>query len=204
MCCMFASIWQCKKLATCLGRNLKDSWDWLRQCGISGGRKWIYGMSGYNWKKTALDLHGNGSGFIVNALFLLFCKSRPGLAERYVLVLKQWRSTKRLNPDESLGRERDNCSTSAYSLVFHLSSASDGVNLWLECWKSLQRLKYRQSSLPAEWKQYSIQLALRVTRNHFLGKQPVHTLREMMYMENRQQATPAAAFIHSTVGVELG
>lgn len=133
-----------------------------------------------------------------NVLFLPSCRSQH--------VDKFWclRTQEKVEPRGEMEVERDNCSRSAYSLVFHLRPASDSVNVWLECWKSLQRLKYRHSSLPAAWKQCSIQLALRVTRNHYFGKQPVHTLWEMMYMENRQQATPATTFTHSTVNIELG
>lgn len=153
-------------------------------------------MSGYNWK-TTLDLCGNTS------IQKMFYFSLPAEVNK-LTSSGAWGIQEKVEPRGEMEVERDNCSRSAYSLVFHLRPASDSVNVWLECWKSLQRLKYRHSSSPAAWKQCSIQLALRVTRNHYFGKQPVHTLWEMMYMENRQQATPATTFTHSTVNIELG
>lgn len=45
---------------------------------------------------------------------------------------------------------------------------------------------YRHRGVRATWKQRSVQLELTVTQNHYFGKRPVHTLWEVMNMENSE------------------
>lgn len=58
-----------------------------------------------------------------NVLFLPSCRSQQ--------VDKFWclRTQEKVEPRGEMEVERDNCSRSAYSLVFHLRPASDSVNV---------------------------------------------------------------------------
>lgn len=130
-------------------------------------------------------------------LFLPFCRSQQ--------VDKFWclRTHEKVEPRGEMEVERE---TTVLDLPTHWFSTS-GLPLTvstadLNAGRACRGSNIGTAAYQQRGKNAPIQLALRVTRNHYFGKQPVHTLWEMMYMESRQQVTPATTFTHSKVNIE--